>query len=428
VSFWRKPESTVVPAAPSPPERTLRLAVYCDYRYHVADGQVTAEMPFSLFLEGLAADCDRLVVLGRLNVESGPYPFPVTQAELAPLPHYDSGAEAGQVMRALPESALRFWRALDDVDAVWILGPNPPQALLFALIAMLRRRRVVLGVRQDLPTLIRHRRPHQRAVRCEAYVLEYAFRVLALRLPVVVVGSELARHYAWSKKVLSIYVSLLTETDLSAPAPSIRDYDSDELVMLSVGRLDPEKNPLMLVDALSAAMRSDPRWRLEICGDGPLADAVAARARELGVADHLVMHGYVPLGPRLWGLYRSSHALLHISMTEGVPQVILEAFASNLPVVATDVGGVAGLVGGRGLLIAPSDPAAAADALNRFASSAELRNDCVEAARNEVRNHTLDQECARLAQFLGAESGASASGAWATGAQDSVNGLTAGAG
>jgi glycosyltransferase involved in cell wall biosynthesis len=289
---------------------------------------------------------------------------------------------------------------LDEVDVVWILGPNPPQALLFAVLGMLRRRKVVLGVRQNLPELIRHRRPGKRVVLCAAYLLEWAFRALARFLPVVVVGPDLARRYRSARSILSVYVSLLRESDLLARRDDSRRYDGEELVMLSVGRLDPEKNPLLLADVLCRALRSDPRWRLEVCGDGPLTDALAQRARQVGVEHRLVQRGYVPIDGGLWNLYRAAHVLLHVSMTEGVPQVILEAFAARLPVVATDVGGVGDLVANRGLLTPPRDPDAAGAALARLLDDPELRERLVESAQAAAADHTLEAECSRLARFL----------------------------
>jgi glycosyltransferase involved in cell wall biosynthesis len=120
----------------------------------------------------------------------------------------------------------------------------------------------------------------------------------------------------------------------------------------------------------------------------------------MGVADRLVQHGYVPIDGGLWQLYRSAHALLHVSMTEGVPQVVLEAFAARLPVVATGVGGVSDLVSGRGLLAPPADPDAAAAALARLLADDELRGRLVESAQRAAGSHTLETECSRLAEFL----------------------------
>jgi glycosyltransferase involved in cell wall biosynthesis len=382
------------------PGRRLRLGVYADFSYRVDGDVVSAEFPFSRFIEGLAPHCERLVVIGRLDPTPGSFPYPLRAAEYVPLPYYRSGADLGAVLRAVPVSVRRFWRAVDGLDVVWVLGPNPPQALLFALLAKLRRRRVVLGVRQNLPELIRHRRAGQPVVIAAAYLLEWAFRAIGATTPVVVVGPDLAARYRHARSLLTVYVSLLSEEDLLAADDDDRRYDGDELALLSVGRLDPEKNPLLLADVLCRALQSDPRWRLNVCGDGTLAAALDERAAQLGVGDRLIQHGHISIDGPLWDFYRRSHMLIHVSMTEGVPQVLLEAFAARLPVVATDVGGVGHLVGGRGLLAPPGDPDAAAAALLRLATDADLRRTLVEAGQAEAAEHTLQSECARLARFL----------------------------
>ena len=378
----------------------LKLGVYADFSYRVQDDAVSAELPFSRFIEGLAPHCRRLVVVGRQDPGPGHFPYPMEAAEFVALPYYRSGADLAAVLRAIPASIRRFWRALDDLDVVWILGPNPPQAILFALIGRLRRRRVVLGVRQNLPELIRHRRPDERLVIAASDLLERAFRILARFMPVAVVGPDLAERYQGSKSVLNVYVSLLRASDLLPAGDDHRRYDGETLTMLSVGRLDPEKNPLLMADVLCRALQTDRRWRLEVCGDGSLAQALRTRAQELGVSERLILHGHVSVDGRLWDYYRAAHVLLHVSMTEGVPQVILEAFAARLPVVATDVGGVGHLVDGRGLLVAPRDADGAAAALGRLVADEPLRTRLVESAQAVAAEHTLSAECARLARFL----------------------------
>ena len=378
----------------------MRLAVYCDYSYRVDGDSVSAELPFSLFVEQLATHFDELTVVGREDPDGREFPYRVRAGKFVALPFYRSGADLSAVLATVPEAARRFWRTLDTIDVLWVLGPNPPHALLFVLLGVLRRRRVVLGVRQNLPELIRHRRPGQRKVLWTAWLLEEAFRMFARALPVVVVGPDLARRYRSARHLLNTYVSLLRSSDLLAPVDVSRDYDGHHLVMLSVGRLDPEKNPLLLADILSRALHLDDRWRLVVCGDGPLKNALAARAAELGVEDRLDMRGYVPIDGGLWELYRDAHALIHVSYTEGVPQVILEAFAACLPVVGTDVGGVADLVMRRGLLIAAEDAAGGAAALNRLAHEPHLREQVIAEAARAAADHTLEVEAARVAGFL----------------------------
>jgi glycosyltransferase involved in cell wall biosynthesis len=377
-----------------------RLAVFCDFSYRRDGDLITAELPFSLFLQELARHFGAVTLIGRLDPTGSRFPYEMRGIALQPLPYYASGADLGAVMRALPAAVRRFWAVLARVDVVWVLGPNPPHAIVFALMALARRKRLVLGVRQQLPRLIRHRHPGRPHVWLAAWLLEQMFRLLGRVAGVVVVGPELAREYRHSRRLHTALISLLSATDIEAAAGDRRDYDAAQLRLLSVGRLDPEKNPLLMVDILRDALRTDARWRLEVCGAGSLAEALPARAAELGVADHLVMHGHVGFGDPLWELYRSSHALLHVSLTEGMPQVLLEAFAARLPVVATAVGGVPEMAGGRGLLIAPGDAPAGAGALQRLLEQPAERERRVEAAVAYARDHTLEAESGRLARFL----------------------------
>ena len=101
-------------------------------------------------------------------------------------------------------------------------------------------------------------------------------------------------------------------------------------------------------------------------------------------------------------LYRSAGALLHVSWTEGVPQVLHEAFAAGLPVVATAVGGVPEATDGAALLVPPGDADAAAAALTRLEREPELRRELVERGLERVRARTLEAESARVAEFLAA--------------------------
>ncbi len=339
---------------------------------------------------------------GRLHPGEGRgelahYPVP-EGIEFAPLPWYGSLANPLAVGRALLGSVRTFWRVLDGVDAVLLFGPHPT-CFAFAALAALRGRRVVLGVRQDLPAYTRNRHPDRRSIQLMADTLEAGYRLLARLCPTVVVGPDLACNYRRARRLLPINVSLIRESDVAA-GPSRSDYEG-ELQALSVGRLEAEKNPLLLADAL-AALGPDARWRLTVCGEGPLAGELAQRLERLGLNGRATLAGYVPIDGGLLDLYRESHAMLHVSWTEGLPQILFEAFAAGLPVVATAVGGVAEAAGDAALLIPPGDPEAAAEALERVAADAELRERMVSAGLERARAVTLEAESERLARFIAA--------------------------
>ena len=372
----------------------MRLLVYTDYVYTSSDGVIYAQRAFALFLARLADFVDELVIPGRLDPEPAVahYRLP-DKVTFVPLPHYPALSQPTRAIPAMLGSLKRFWQTLETVDAAWVLGPYP---LSFALVALAaaRRRRVVLGVRQDWPRYVRSRHPHSRSLRLLSRAMEAGYRALARVYPIVVVGPQLARNYRRSSAVLPITVSMVEEDEI-APA---RDRTGHRA--LTVGRLETEKNPILLGDILAALRRRDPRWELVICGEGPLAAALEARLSELGVAGAAQLRGYVPIDAGLHDLYRECDYFLHVSLTEGLPQVIFEAFAARLPIVATAVGGVPDAVGDAALLVPPDDADAAADALLRLADDGDLRRRLVERGVERVQAHTTSSECARIVDFV----------------------------
>ena len=384
----------------------MRVAVYTDYPYHRSGGRVYAERAFAVFLAELARELGGMSVIGRLDSSDSRARYPLgEEVELVPLPYYRRLSEPLPAARAMLGSLWRFWRAMADVDCVWLLGPHP-LAFPFAALATLRRRRVVLGVRQDMPEYVRNRHPDSRLAQLAARTMERSFRALGRFCDVVAVGPGIAASYRHSRRLLEIAVSLVDAAEVVEPAVAIAKEYGSELRVLSVGRLEQEKNPLMLADVLARLRAIDPRWRLSICGEGALAGDLATRLAELGVSAHAELLGYLPLDRGLGDLYRDSHALLHVSWTEGLPQILFEAFAAGLPVVATDVGGIAAAVGDAVRLIPAGDPDAAAAELARIGSDPDLRARLIEAGNAAVRARTLQAEVGQTARFLRGEDSA----------------------
>jgi glycosyltransferase involved in cell wall biosynthesis len=378
----------------------VRLAVYTDYPYHRIEGRVYAERAFAIFLARLRGELDSLTLVGRLHPgsEDGAR-YPIGDVELVALPYYERLSRPFAALPALVRSLRIFWRALADVDAVWLLGPHP-LATAFALLARARGKRVVLGVRQDTPAYVASRHPRRPDLRAASLAMEGSFRALARAFPVVVVGEDLAQRYRRARALLTIHVSLIDDADIVPAAEALASTPSSPARILSVGRLETEKNPLLLIDVLQALQHDGGDWRLIVCGEGSLEDAMTRRAEETGVVERLELRGYVPFGPELLDLYRSSDVLLHVSLTEGYPQVLVEAFASGVPVVATAVGGVAATAGDAAELIPPRDPGAAARAVRNVIADAGLRERLLTQAEKRARELTASAEVRRLARFL----------------------------
>ena len=378
-------------------KKPLRVAVYADNWYRPGPDGVYADRSLVVFIAGVATAAEHAVLLGQLDPELPRAHYRVPdQLRFVGLPSYPS-ILSPRALLAMLGSLRRFWRVLGEVDVVWLLGPHP-LCLAFSALAALRRRRIALGVRQDFPAYVRSRHPGRRIVHLAGDLLELSYRLLARRCPTVVVGPELARKYSRARRLLSISVSLVRDSDIAdAEEASRRSWDGQRTV-LSVGRLETEKNPLMLAEILGRLDGGD--WRLLVCGEGPLADELQARLTELGVADRAELLGYLPIDDGLLDRYRAANAFLHVSWTEGMPQVLLEAFATGTPVVATAVGGVPEAAGDAALLIPPGDPDAAARALERLASDPELRRRLIGAGIDRLRGRTLEAQSALVARFL----------------------------
>jgi glycosyltransferase involved in cell wall biosynthesis len=383
----------------------MRLGVYADMAFRLDGGVPASRQAFVRFLSSLPPRVDEVVLFGRLDPIAAPaaYPLPQAGVRFVALPHYPRVSAVAAMAGSLPGTCATFARELPGLDCVLVFGPHPV-ALALAHVARRAGTPLVLGVRQDYPEYIRHRLPGPGwgwavpAARC----LDLAFRSLARRTPAIALGAELARRYAGGAPVLDASLSLVPARELvSLPDALGRDWGGTVRV-LSVGRLDPEKNPLLLLDVLAALKGRAPRWRLTVAGDGPLRAELAAAVAARGLEDTVELVGEVVNGPELWALYRRSHAFLHVSLTEGLPQVLVEAQASGLPVVATDVGGVGAALGhgARGLLVAPADAAAAAAALERLAADAGLRERLVSAGLEHAGGQTLERQLDRVTGFV----------------------------
>lgn len=131
-----------------------------------------------------------------------------------------------------------------------------------------------------------------------------------------------------------------------------------------------------LVDATARLVAQDPSYRLLLVGDGPRADALRARAADLGISAHVETTGALPAADVPAQLHRMDVACAPYPALDDFyfsPLKVTEYLAAGLPVVASAVGGLPALLGhgAHGTLVAPDDPAALAAAV------ATLRADVV---------------------------------------------------
>jgi glycosyltransferase involved in cell wall biosynthesis len=161
------------------------------------------------------------------------------------------------------------------------------------------------------------------------------------------------------------------------------------------------------LDAVAELAPDDPEFRLTLVGDGPERDAIAARARALGIADRVEFAG--PLGAEgvRRELARADVFVLasitdNTGRTEGIPVALMEAMAAGVPVVATRVSGVPELVEGAGLLVEPGDAAALANAIATALDDSGIDEVTRRARARVAENFDLFVEAAKVGDLFAA--------------------------
>jgi len=174
--------------------------------------------------------------------------------------------------------------------------------------------------------------------------------------------------------------------DLEFFQPPAGGKDQGPPVLLSVARLVPDKDHDTLLAAFGRVASRHPEAELWLVGDGPRRQALEHKAGEMALDGRV---RFFPGEPDLRAFYHRADLFVLSSVAEALPNVILEAMAAGLPVVATRVGGIPEAVApeATGLLVAPGDVAGLAAALARLLGDPEARQTMGRKGRERVLEH-----------------------------------------
>ena len=183
-----------------------------------------------------------------------------------------------------------------------------------------------------------------------------------------------------------------TDVRTFAFVPRVARGDGEPVRFLMVGRLAEKKGHRYALRAVRRLADDGVNVRLTIVGDGSLAQPIRRLCSELGLDRHVGLTGGVDSSLVRDHMARSD-VLVHCSVTgadgdrEGIPNAVVEAAATGLPVIGTRHGGIAEVIedGRTGLLVDESDVAGLAAAMRRLAESSSLRLSMGEAAAQRAR-------------------------------------------
>lgn len=142
------------------------------------------------------------------------------------------------------------------------------------------------------------------------------------------------------------------------------------ICLVTAGRLSKEKNQKLLIDAIKVLCQEYENLSLTILGDGPLRNELENYVTDNGMENIIHLEGNVA---NVEEYFSKSDIFVLSSSYEGLPLVILEAMAAQLPIVATNVGGVKDIITNNGLLVEADNIDVLANALRKVINDKSLR-------------------------------------------------------
>ena len=212
----------------------------------------------------------------------------------------------------------------------------------------------------------------------------------------------------WSKFRIS---RLGVDPTLYSPRPFRENPCPFEI--LFVGRLVPVKGLFILIAALDRLVREGRQIRLRFAGDGQDRAGLALNVAERGLNPYVVFEGWQnPDGVR--ALYQQADIFVLPSFAEGVPVVLMEAMAMEIPCVTTRITGIPELIRDQvsGLLVTPSSDEELAAAIGRLMDDSKLRRELGTSARRRIlENYDMRHNIAQLGAIFREFSGVTTPGA-----------------
>lgn len=185
--------------------------------------------------------------------------------------------------------------------------------------------------------------------------------------------------------------------------PVLREKDSENFHLICVGRLVSAKGQAILLEALSSLRQKQHRVSLTLVGDGPDRAGLERMALALGLSGRVRFTGSVNQD-HIRDLYRQADAFVLPSFAEGIPVVLMEAMAMEIPCISTMITGIPELIasGSEGILVPASDSALLAEAIALLKGRPELAARFAAQGRQKVcRDYNLEINSDRLAEIFG---------------------------
>ena len=323
----------------------------------------------------------------RLLLNSWPYPeiengvffvagdgSEITNPATRVLPSRQKSTRHVGFLRSMLEAISRF-----DPDIIHIWQPEVVSipAMLFG---RLLRRKTILSYRGP-------RTLHRKRAYIEAYLAIVCVDSIVSNHEVLTAPSYASSVFRWlfERKRGQVIRNAVAVEAVHMP-PQSSDKGSG-FRFICVGRLSPQKNYLRLIEALQL-LADRAEWSLEIRGEGESREKIESAAAAAGLSDRIRLRGY---SSAVTDAMQQARTLILPSVYEGMPNVLLEAMALGVPVIAADIEGIREVVGNEPacVWINPLDPQDMARGINAVLDGAIDRATLVAKGREIAARYSV---------------------------------------
>ncbi|MBM4402403.1 MAG: glycosyltransferase family 4 protein, partial [Candidatus Cloacimonetes bacterium] len=214
--------------------------------------------------------------------------------------------------------------------------------------------------------------------------------------------SELTTIIAPSPTIKDSFTKLGIEKELKVIRPGIeleriknfKDGMFTPCDLLTIGEVSLMKGLNYLIDALKILEKEESKIKLRIVGDGPDVSLLKRQAEVFGFSDNIEFSGYIP-HDEIFGMINSGKILVQPSLTEVCPTVVLEALALKKAVVASDLSGLAEVLGfGKyGVLFKTGNAASLAEKISQLLQNKDLREELgVRGQKYVFKNFSIEKQ------------------------------------
>ncbi len=320
------------------------------------------------------------------------------------LPFWSNTTEFVRRLPLIFSSLLRRFRmAIKDSDIIWIRMPSIAGIFLF-LIAKLFYKPVILFIAGHIkeawkgnPKYLGYKKVFVSFI---SDILDRITRILIQGSFITfVVGQELKNHYGKaSPKVFFAIDSLVSEKDIFVRKDTCL---KTPINLLFVGKFVPVKGIKYLLKAFKNLNRRYD-MNLILVGSGPLENELYSQIEKFGIRNKVKFLGYIPGRKELFKVYRRADILIIPSLHESFGRVILEAWASGVPIIATRVGGIRYLIDDQvnGLLINPMSSSEIAESVKKIIDDPELRERLIKNGYQSILQYTTEIQVKKIVKLI----------------------------